>query len=99
MNEAILLADGVPFQLGMTVFLPIGDTLEYRRIDTDPAIHTIESFVHDGLIYNTIGTTDISFFYSSAAAIFHARANRLRLEIAQRQEELEHVEALAILGS
>lgn len=98
-------ADGVDFVSGMTVYLPIGDTLEYRTIITDPAKHTIESFVYDGLIYNTIVmtssgcTTDISFLYSTPAAFFNARAARLRLEIAGLEKEAEQCEAMANLGS
>jgi len=98
------LADGVEFTLGMTVYLPIDD-LEYRTIETDPAKHTIESFVYEGLVYHTIGmtgsgcTTDIGFLYSSPAAIYAARAARLRLEIADKQEELTRVENLAACGS
>jgi len=104
-SEPIVLADGVPFQLGMTIYLPIGQTLEYRTILTDPAIHKIESFVHHGHVYNTIGmiasiaTTDLGFFFSSPRAIYDAKAATLRREIAERQEELIQVEALALCGS
>lgn len=92
-------ADGVDFVLGMTVYLPIGDTLEYLTIITDPAKNTIESFVYDGLVYNTIGMTDLSFLYSTPAAFYNARATRLRREIAALEKEADQCEALANLGS
>lgn len=103
MTTETTMADGETFVPGMTVVVPELNSLNYRLVQTPVA--PINRFVHDGHIYTTPGNcpelrdTDVSFLYSSPASFYSAKAARLRLEIAQRQEELEHVEALAVLGS
>jgi hypothetical protein len=104
MTNELTMACGEQFVPGMTVVVPEMNSLNYRLVLTDPNA-PVNRFVHDGHVYTTPGNTpalrdtDVSFLYSSPAAFYNARAARLRLEVAQRQEELEHVEALAVLGS
>lgn len=94
------LADGVEFELGMTVYLPIGNTLEIRTITTDPAKHTIEIVEVPGYKVPCLGligskcSTDIRRFYSSPGTIYTAYAARLRAEVAAKLEEIAEVERL-----
>ena len=99
MTNKLKTADGVEFQLGMTVVLPTGEGMEYRTIQTDPAIHRIESFVFDGLEYAVVGGVDVGFFYSTPAAFLNDHAAKLRREIAAKQAELAQAETRAIMGS
>jgi len=99
------LADGIDFALGMTVYLPIVDTDEFRRIETSPTEHEIDTFIYEGRHYHFIvlkgsrDGTDIGFFYSSPAAIIDARIASLRRDIAGKQAEVERLEAFKKMGS
>jgi hypothetical protein len=102
------LADGTPFRLGMTVYLPVGGIDgdgEIRCIETDPATHEIESFIHDGLRYNCLQLkgsrtgNDTGFFYPSRAAVLDARIKRLESDIAVRRDRLEQMKTERELGS
>lgn len=102
------LADGVPFQLGMDVFLPVGGVLsdgDIRRIPTSEAEHEIEPLEYDGRnipCLKRIGSpcsTDLRLFYGSRETILDARIAALDAQIASDLARLAHLRTERNCGS
>jgi hypothetical protein len=94
------LADGTPYEPGMTLFLPVDG------IDGDGPIQRLETaglelvtFVDDGWLYNCLAGNDVSFYYPSRESILDARIERLESSIRAQQAALEHCRAERKCGS
>jgi hypothetical protein len=94
-------ADGADFILGMTLYLPVGGSVEnIRQVPTSPDEHAIDTFEYHGQTVHCIGRkgsglgTDLLRFYASPNAIIQRRIDELRYKAKAIEQEIACLETL-----